>query len=135
MTVNVFNLMRRRSLLRLVSTVMLTGVLTVFRPAAVTAEEEKPPELGQRTLLGRIFLNANLDVKLKGPQKQHQDINGIISVASETGRWDFITHGHNARVSPDGKRLVFLRSVIPDKPPHGTNDFWTHDLTPQQTEL
>jgi Tol biopolymer transport system component len=99
------------------------------------AEEEKLAERGQRPLVGRIFLNANLDVKLKGPQKQRQDINGIISVAPETGQWKFITHGHNARVSPDGKRLVFLRSVIPNKPPHGTSEFWTHDLTTQQTEV
>ncbi len=84
---------------------------------------------------GRIFLNASLDVRLKGPQRRHQDINGIIAVDPETGRWEFVTHGSNARVSPEGKRLVFVRSVIPNKPPNGTGEFWTHDLTTQQTEI
>lgn len=126
----------RRNLLWLGAGAAITAVLPTLRLASAMAEEGNPAEPGKKPSAGRIYLCAHLMTKPKADNKREEwlgDVQAIIAVDPETGRWEKIVDGDDVRVSPDGKTLAFAKY----RPEKGgrieASEIWTYDLATRRT--
>lgn len=102
--------MSRLTALAIVLAAIVACLLPTLRYGPVQAEPQQA-QAGAKAK-GRIYVTAGL--RLKDEEKTQYNL--LIAIDPATGKWHKITDdGHDARVSPDGKTLVFSRFGEPDE--------------------
>jgi Tol biopolymer transport system component len=125
----------RRNLLWLGAAGLLTTILPTIHSAPAAAEEHKQEDVIKKPVSGRIYLYAYMNVKSKGTNSD-QEMHAIIAIDPETGQWEkIIDNGHDPRVSPDGKSLVYSIFKDPDKDSKEHREIWNYDLKSKNKRL